>query len=147
MDVNDDPNCDAFTDLLDFMGLEPQVKSPTQLHGHTLDLIITRKSNSIVAGTPSCDNFLTNHCAVLCNLNMSRSNPTAKKVSYQKIYSIDYEQFKSDLCASELLWNSPSHLENLVNTYNMLLSALLDKHAPLRLRSVVHKTCVPWFKD
>ena len=35
VDVWDDPNCVAFTDLLDSMGLEHDVKSPTQLHGHT----------------------------------------------------------------------------------------------------------------
>ena len=33
---------------------------------------------------------------------------------------------------------SPSHFDDLVNTYNYTtLSALLDKHPPLRLRSVV----------
>ena len=47
-------------------------------------------------------------------------------------------QFKSDLCTSELLRNTPSHFDDLVNTYNYTtLSALLDKHPPLRLRSVV----------
>ena len=44
VDVYDDPNFVTFTDLLDSMSLEQHVKSPTQLHGHTLDLIITRKS-------------------------------------------------------------------------------------------------------
>ena len=73
---------------------------------------------------------------------MSKSNPTSKKVSYRKINSIDYDQFKSDLCASELLRNIPSHLDDLANTYNTTLSALLDKHALLRTRSVVHKTRV-----
>ena len=34
VDVDDDHNCVAFTDLLDSMGLEQHVKSPTQLHGH-----------------------------------------------------------------------------------------------------------------
>ena len=43
---------------------------------------------------------------------------------------------------------SPSHFDDLVNTYNYTtLSALLDKHPPLRLRSVVltctDKTHVP----
>ena len=56
-----------FTDLLGSMGLEQHVKSPMQLHGHILDLIITRKSDSIVAGTPFCNNFLSDHCTVLCN--------------------------------------------------------------------------------
>ena len=102
VDVYDDPNCVPFTDLLDSMGLEQHVKSPRTLHGHTLDLM-TRKSDSIVAGTPFCDNFLSDHCTVLCNVSMSKSNPTAKKVSYRKINSIDYERLKSDLQASELL--------------------------------------------
>ena len=47
---------------------------------------------------------------------MSKSNPTAKKVSYWKMNSVDDEKFKSDLCASELLRNTPRHLEDLVNT-------------------------------
>ena len=47
---------------------------------------------------------------------MSKSNPTAKKVSYWKMNSVDYEKFKSDLCASEFLQNTPRHLEDLVNT-------------------------------
>ena len=144
VDVYDDPNCVTFTDLLDSMGLE--LKSPTQLHGHTLYLIVTWKSDSIVAGTPFCDNFLSDHYTVLCNLKMSKSNPTVKKVSYWEINSMDYKQFKSDLQASELLWNIPSHLD-LVNTYNTKLSALLDKHASLHTRTVAHKTHVPWFTD
>lgn len=85
MYVYDDPNCVTFTDLLDSTGLEQHVKSPTQLHSHILDLIITRKSDSLVAGTPFCDNFHSGHCTVLCNLNMSKSNRSAKKVSYRKI--------------------------------------------------------------
>ena len=60
-----------FIDLLDSMGLGQHVKSPMQLHGHTVDLIITQKYDSIVAGTPFCDNFLSDHCTVLCNLSMS----------------------------------------------------------------------------
>ena len=74
VNVYDDPNCVAFTDLLDPMG-----QSLTQLHGHTLDLVITRKSDSIVAGTPFCDNFLSDHCTVLCNLNIqNRTLPLRK---------------------------------------------------------------------
>jgi len=82
VDAYGDPNCVTFTDVLDSMGLEQHVKSPMQLHGHTLDLIIKWKCDSIVAGTPFCDNFLSDHCTALCNLNMSKSNPTVKKVRY-----------------------------------------------------------------
>ena len=35
---------------------------------------------------------------------------------------MDNEQFKSDLQASELLWNIPSHLDDLVNTYMLLFA-------------------------
>lgn len=45
MDVPTDPNNLHFRDLLDAMGLVQHVKQPTHIHGHTLDLIITRQSD------------------------------------------------------------------------------------------------------
>ena len=38
-----------FRDLLDAMGLVQHVKQPTNIHGHTLDLVIIRQSDDSVA--------------------------------------------------------------------------------------------------
>ena len=40
--------------------------------GHILDLIITRSSDNIIKGTPSPDCFLSDHCSVLCFLNVTK---------------------------------------------------------------------------
>ena len=48
MDVPTDPNNIHFRDLLDAMGLVQHVKQPTHIHGHTLDLIITRQCDDLL---------------------------------------------------------------------------------------------------
>ena len=55
-----------------------------------------------------------------------------------KCFNVEYSIWKQ--------WMK-SHSVTISVTYNTTLSALLDKHAPLRTRSVVHKTRVPWFTD
>ena len=49
MDEPTDPNNIHFRDLLDAMGLVQHMKQPTHIHGHTIDLIITRQSDDFVA--------------------------------------------------------------------------------------------------
>ena len=40
-----------------------------------------------------------------------------------------------------------NELEAYVNSYNSTLSALLDKHAPLRTRTRVGRPVVPWYSN
>ena len=49
IDVPTDPNNKHFRDLLDAMGLVQHVKQPTHILSHTLDLIITRQSDDLIA--------------------------------------------------------------------------------------------------
>lgn len=52
VDVPTDMDAIQFRDLLDSMGLQQHVKQPTHIHGHTLDLLITRQSDVIIAKEP-----------------------------------------------------------------------------------------------
>ena len=45
VDVPTDMDTIQFRDLLDSMGLQQHLKRPTHIHGHTLDLLITRQSD------------------------------------------------------------------------------------------------------
>ena len=58
VDVPTDPINIHFRDLLDAMGLVQHVKQPTHIHGHTLDLIITRQSDDFVAEEPLSETFI-----------------------------------------------------------------------------------------
>ena len=78
---------------------------------------------------------------------MSASELTIKELSYRKIKSIDLDAFKSDLRNSALFKDTPLSLGALVTSYNETLTSLLDKHAPLRSRTVITRPRVPWLTD
>ena len=74
----------------------------------------------------------------------------SKTISFRDLKKIDLDQFKADLQLSPLglkdLQNKVKNgLDKLVLLYRDTLSALLDKHAPLKTRSFVVRPELPWF--
>ena len=65
VDVQDNPNAESFVDLIDSLGLAQDVHFETHAQGHTLDLVITRKMDSINQGVPILGSFLCDHATVL----------------------------------------------------------------------------------
>ena len=61
------------------------------------------------------------------------------------------EQLKRDMPSTEpcaaVKPTTANELEAYVNSYNSTLSALLDKHAPLRTRTRVSRPVVPWYSN
>ena len=116
VDVKDNPNVESFLDLIDSLErLVQHVHFATHVQGHTLDLVITRKMDSIIQVAPISGSFLSDHTIVLFNLKGSKSESSAKEVWFQKIKSINRPKFKNDLRTSELQLNTPKHLVDLVN--------------------------------
>ena len=68
VDIVDDPDSLKLLDLLESLGLRQHVSQPTHLHGHTLDLIITRYSDQNVQDSPQTDHFISDHASPLCKL-------------------------------------------------------------------------------
>ena len=64
--VDDCIDADAmkFLDLLDSLGLDQHITQPTHIHGHTLDLIITRKKESLIRSPPRSCHYFSDHAAV-----------------------------------------------------------------------------------
>ena len=147
VDVQDNPNVESFLDLIDSLGLVQHVHFETHVLGHTLDLVITRKMDSIIQDTPISGSFLSDHATVLFNLKGSKSESSAKEVWFRKIKSINLPKFKNDIRTSELLLNTPSHLADLVNCFNTTLKSITDKHAPWRKRSMTQRVQAPWLSD
>ena len=55
VNIPSDPNASKFLDLLSSMGLDQHVDKPAHVSGNTLDLIITRCSDSLVPINPLID--------------------------------------------------------------------------------------------
>ena len=67
------------------------------------------------------------------------------------IQSVDIESFHSDIQASSLCDNNQLHtaedLDAYAREYITTLSALLDRHAPLKTRKRVTRPVVPWYNE
>lgn len=64
--VADDPDSIKLLDLLESVGLRQHVTQPTHIHGHTLDLLITRWSDQIIKDPPYVDRVISDHVSLLC---------------------------------------------------------------------------------
>ena len=147
IDVPDDANTIKFLDLLESMALTQHLNTTTHRLGHPLDLIITRESECLVLNTPIADCYLSDHSTVLYNLALQKPQLTVKEVSFRRTKAINIDAFREELRSSQLCQNPPSTLPDLVSSYKSTLSRLIDKHAPLRKKTITMRPCVPWFND
>ena len=130
--VDDNENSDAlnFLDLLESLGLQQHVTDPTHIHGHILDLIITRMAENVIREKPQVDQYFSDHASVLCKLVFDKPCFARKKINYRKIKSVDVPTLVNDLAESSLCRNvscssdvdilSALDLDNLAKTYNIL---------------------------
>ena len=73
VNVSRDPDGSRFLELLTSMGLEQHVDKPTHISGHTLDLIITRCSDSLLGVRPITDYLISDlSVTVLCDLQLRK---------------------------------------------------------------------------
>lgn len=144
------PNTVKFTALLSTNGWKQHVKGETHVAGGTLDLILTRVNvtdlvpmkNLQITPTPTTSDhyFVTVNCKGSIN-----QRTTPEPVAYRNIDAIDIEKFKSDLISSPLCdHRSFSNLDIAVQLYNDELSAILDKHAPLK-HMTPRPNCPEWW--
>ena len=73
------------------------MKGSTHKEGHTIDLIISRCSEIVLAAPPKVDRFISDHASVCCRLIPEKPPAVEKLVTYRKYRSIDMESFKNDL--------------------------------------------------
>ena len=74
----DDPNDSSarcFRELLESMSLTQHVNVLTHVEGHTLDLVITRNSDSLICRAPFTDFTISDHLPVVCSLRVSPNRP------------------------------------------------------------------------
>ena len=78
VDVPNDSDAARFLELLTSMGLEQHIDKPTHISGHTLDLIVTRCSDSLLFAKPIADYLFSDHITVLCDLELGKPPPQTK---------------------------------------------------------------------
>ena len=150
-DVSTDADTVKFMDLLESLSLEQHVRGPTHTHDHTLDLVITRKMENIIARPPRVCRYFSDHATVHCDMNFNKPAFQVKKISYRKVKAVDIDCLKGDLALLDLHNGgqgtplSSSELDMPVRDYNASLSSIMDHHEPLKTKNVRARPQVPWY--
>ncbi|EDO47934.1 predicted protein, partial [Nematostella vectensis] len=134
--IDSDNDAACFLDLLSSMGLQQHINFPTHISGNTLDSLISRTLDSSLIHDVRPGSYFSDHCISFFAINVSMPEFSRKKVSFRKVKAIDTTAFMSDLSASELCQDPPSEIVQLVDCYNKTLAELLDRHAPLKTKTV-----------
>ena len=64
--------------------------------------------------------------------------------------SIDLQEFRDDISDSPLIstvYEAGHDLESLLTLFNTTLIGLLDKHAPLKTRTITIRPSAPWYTE
>jgi len=137
--------------------MRQHVTEPTHVAGHILDVLITRDIDTAVSNVEISDpglpdnngNTSRDHFAVVFNASVSKPPPVRTTVAYRKFKSTDVNEFKTDILTSSILnrVQESSNVDELVDVYSNGLSFLLDKHAPLKSKSIVLRPMNPWYSQ
>ena len=146
----DDPNDSSarcFRELLESMSLTQHVNALTDDQGHTLDLVITRNSDSFICGAPFTDFPISDHLPVVCSLRVAKPPSSVSSVPVRKLRAIDPAAFKRDIIDSDLFHHPSDNLEQLVLQFLDTLRALLDRYAPVKRKQIRARPSAPWMTD
>ena len=147
MDEKADPGTVTFTDFLDSLGLVNHTLFPTHVSGHTLDLIITREdSNDILLVVRG--HMLSDHHFIDVKLKSASEIAECERIKYRKLKNIQPQDFSNDV--SKILGGldlEAMDLYQAVEIFNNSLKSVLNKHAPLKSRTVKATYRQPWFDD
>lgn len=84
VDVASDVDARKFLDLIDSLGLKQHVDKPTHIHLHTLDLVITRTTSTIIQSVPRVDRYFSDHACVIGHLRINKPSAKITEVTYRK---------------------------------------------------------------
>ena len=91
---------------------------------------------------------ISDHYFTQCPIAFPRPPRSAKEVSFRKLKKIDIAAFSSDISTSALYTNDVwNNINTFSDCYNSTLADILNKHAPLKSKTVIDRPKVPWFND
>ena len=147
LDQNQHPDSHKFLGLLESYGLQQLVKEPTHRSNHILDVIITRTDDCPVHELAVTDSLISDHKSILLSLNTQKPPIPKKVISYRTLKKVIMCNFRDDIKNSPLLKTKTNDVEQLVLEYNQSICAILDKHAPVKTRTITIKPAAPWYTN
>ena len=146
IDNPSDSQTKQFLSVLDSTNLIQHVSFPTHRDHHTLDLVITATASSLHPVIDYSPVSPSDHFPIFSSLTISPLPPLPlTQFTFRCFKSISISKFTRDILYSPLVTHPPSNLSDLVVAYNTTLTSLIDKHAPLKTKTIRAKPVNKWF--
>ena len=139
-----------FIQSLESHGLQQHIQVPTHHHGHTLDVLISRDTSTLLTDINLCNDdgdLIRDHYSIECTIEQSTQLQNREIASYRNVKQIDIDQFCKDVSESPTLNNIQGSVNELVDRYNIGLRALLDKHVPIIYIVVTVRRHAQWYTE
>ena len=89
----------------------------------------------------------SDHHAISISLHIQKPPTITKQIQYRKNKAIDASNFINDLNASTLVNHPATALEDLLGSYDKVLTSMLDSHAPLHTKTITVRPECKWFNN
>ncbi len=144
MDNMNDESTKKMASLLQNLGLKQHVDFPTHLHGHILDLVISKDNTQLVQSVSVAEG-ISDHHSILVDLSIAIQKKKVVKRTFHQFKKLDMVKFQQDICSSELYDESSADVDTLAAQYHRVVSDLVSIHAPLITRTVTSRPPAPWY--
>lgn len=145
--VNDPTNHSAreFAFLLDTYNMSQHVTDPTHQSGHTLDLLITREGSDLISDVQVHVPWISDHGVVQFKITTSKPRFPRKTIVFRRWKSLDINQFQQDV--AKINFPTNYSVSDLTIFYNNKLHDLLEKHVPLKSKTITLRAQAEWFNN
>ena len=123
--------------------LKQIVRKPTQKSNHILDWVIVRDDDELIQNIDVIDKCLSDHYVITFNVIMSKPKAIKRHIRSRDLKNMNHNDFSSDV-KSTLPLSDSDDVETLTSQLNTRLSDTLDKHAPLKARTLSCRRPAPW---
>ncbi|GFR76999.1 hypothetical protein ElyMa_005813900 [Elysia marginata] len=129
--------------MLNNRNLRQAIDEPTHIKTHTLDWLILREDDTSIYDIQVADKALSDHFVITFTIAIDRPKVEKKTVTSRNIKQLDHEELSNEVKAIAIEHSPNDTSTSLVEKYNITLEKLLDKHAPLRARTITDRTSAP----
>ena len=134
-------------DLLAENDLTQRVYGLTHRGRHTLDLILTRATESTASNVQSSDPGISDHKAIVCSLHVGKPPALRKRVSVRNFKQLNVDDLCKDLLLCHELKSLPDDIESAVLQYDSALRTIIDKHAPVNSKTITIRSEAVWYTE
>src|SRR6218665_1472209 len=145
-----DPDTVKYSTILSTYNFRQNVQTITHRGGGLLDHVITSYSESPPDGLVT-DVGLSDHMLLSWSINMTPPSPTYVTITKRKWQHFKPAAYLADLSKSDLCVISDpltdASADHLADTFDSVITSLLDEHAPVSEFTVRERFHQPWFDN